>query len=74
LFEFMEGMAEKWDVELETRVVASDDVVAELVEELRPRDLAVIGTRQLSGQYHVGSVAAALVRRAPCPVQIVRLE
>ncbi len=73
-FSFIEKLAEKWEVELEAVTISSNDVVTELVEELQPRDLVVIGTRQLSGQYHVGSVAGALVRQAPCPVQIVRLE
>lgn len=73
-FSFLEKLSEKWDVELEAVSISSNDVVTELVEELQPRDLVVIGTRKLSGQYHVGSVAGALVRKAPCPVQIVRLE
>ncbi len=73
-FSFIEKLAEKWEVELDTVTISSNDVVDELVQELQPRDLVVIGTRKLSGQYHVGSVAAALVRKAPCPVQIVRLE
>jgi nucleotide-binding universal stress UspA family protein len=74
LFSFIEKLGEKWDTEVATQVIASNDVVGELVEELEARDLVVIGTRQLSGQYHVGSVAAELLRRAPCPVHMVRLE
>lgn len=73
-FSFIEKLADKWDVELDVVTISSNDVVTEVVEELQPRDLVVIGTRKLSGQYHVGSVAGALVRQAPCPVQIVRLE
>ncbi len=74
VFDYVTSLAEKWGVTLTTHVSLSDDVIAELVAELAPRDLAVIGTRRLGGHYHVGSVAAALVRNAPCPVQIVRIE
>jgi nucleotide-binding universal stress UspA family protein len=75
-FSFIEQLAEKWDIELRTRVAGRDDVAQEILDELGPRDLAVIGTRKManSGQYQLSSVAAELVRRAPCPVQIVRLE
>lgn len=75
-FHFIENLCEKWDVELETRVASRQDVVAEILDELGPRDLVLIGTRRLagSGDYHVGSVAGELVQNAPCPVQIVRLE
>lgn len=75
-FSFLEKACEKWDVELETRIASRDSVTDEILDELGPRDLVVIGTRRLagSGDYHVGSVAGELVRNAPCPVQIVRLE
>ncbi len=75
-FDFLERVCEKWDVDLETRVASRNDVVAEILDELGPRDLVVIGTRRLStsNDYHVGSVAGALVQNAPCPVQIVRLD
>ncbi len=73
-FNYLETLAEKWGVPLTTRHALSDDVAGELVAELAPRDIAVIGTRRLAGNYHVGSVAAELVRKAPCPVQIVRID
>lgn len=75
-FSYLERTCGKWDVELETRIASRDDVAAEILDELGPRDLVVIGTRRLaeSSDYHVGSVAGELVRNAPCPVQIVRLE
>lgn len=75
-FSFLEKVCEKWGVTLETRVANRNDVAAEILDELGPRDLVVIGTRRLagSGDYHVGSIAGHLVQNAPCPVQIVRLE
>lgn len=75
-FDFLSGVCEKWDVELDTRVASRDSVVEEVLDELGPRDLVVIGTRRLSSSndYHVGSVAGELVQNAPCPVQIVRLD
>ncbi|MBW3582130.1 MAG: universal stress protein [Euryarchaeota archaeon] len=73
-FDYLEKLAKKHGVELKTEVIHGSDVVRELVDELGARDLVVLGTRKLSHQYHIGSVAAALVEKAPCPVQIVRLE
>lgn len=73
VFAYLESLCKKWHVTLETRTVRGQSVVDELVEELAPRDLVVLGTRKLASHYHVGSVAEDLVRRAPCPVQIVRL-
>ncbi|PSG96099.1 hypothetical protein BRD56_12565 [Thermoplasmatales archaeon SW_10_69_26] len=77
-FSFIEKLCEKWNVELTKRTAGRDDVTQEILDELAPRDLVVIGTRRMAnvngGDYHVGSVAAELVRQAPCPVQVVRLE
>lgn len=75
-FSFIESLCEKWGVELSKRVAGRDDVTQEILDELTPRDLVVIGTRRManSGDYHVGSVTAEVVRQSPCPVQIVRLE
>lgn len=75
-FDFLERVCEKWDVDLQTRIASRNDIIAEILDELGPRDLVVIGTRRLSASndYHVGSVAGELVQNAPCPVQIVRLE
>lgn len=75
-FSFIEKLCDKWGVELSKRVAGRDDVTQEILDELAPRDLVVIGTRRMtnSGGYHVGSVAAELVERSPCPVQVVRLE
>lgn len=76
-FSFIEKLCDKWGVELNTRVAGRENVTQEILDELMPRDLVVIGTRQMANSaddYHVGSVAAELVRQAPCPVQIVRLE
>jgi nucleotide-binding universal stress UspA family protein len=75
-FSFIEKLCEKWGVELTKRIAGRDDVAQEILDELAPRDLVVIGTRRMAngGDYHVGSVTAELVRHSPCPVQIVRLE
>lgn len=72
-FAYLESAAEKWGVDLKTRVSVANEVVREIVDDLQARDLVVIGTRKLADTFHVGSVAAELVRQAPCPVQIVRL-
>lgn len=74
LFAFLAQECHKWEVPLQTNLVRGSDVAGELVEELGARDLVVIGTEKLSRQFHVGSVAEELVRRAPCPVQVVRLQ
>ena len=73
VFAYLQGECRKWAVPLETRTLRGNDVVQELVDELGVRDLVVLGTRRLASDYHVGSVAGGLVRRAPCPVQLVRL-
>ncbi len=74
LFEFLQSMAKRWRVPLETRVQDATDVATELLAELGPLDLVVLGTRKLGRKYHFGSVAEALVARAPCPIQVVRLS
>ncbi len=76
VFAFLDAECRKWGVKLSARSIAAEDVVEEVIAELNPRDLVVIGTRRLaaSPQYHVGSVAAELIRRAPCPVQVLRLD
>ena len=73
VFRYIQRLADKHSVTLTTRTLHGD-VVEELAAELTPRDLVVIGTRKLAHHYHVGSVAAALIEKAPCPVQVVRLE
>lgn len=74
VFTYLNRQCEKWGVKATTRVIHGADIVQELVDELRPRDLVVLGSRRMAAQYHVGSVAVELVRKAPCPVQIVRIE
>lgn len=74
VFQYLQQACEKWRVKLQETTIEGDQVVNEIVPELGPMDLVVIGTRRLKEHYHMGSVAAELVRRAPCPVQIVRLE
>lgn len=74
VFTFVQQIAAKHSVELTTKTLHGTDVVREIVEELGTRDVCVIGTRKLSHHYHVGSVAGDLIEKAPCPVQVVRLE
>lgn len=73
VFSYLDKECVKWRVQLDARVVRGTSVVDELVDELHVRDMVVVGTRRMASEYHVGSVAAQLVRRAPCPVQLVRL-
>jgi nucleotide-binding universal stress UspA family protein len=73
LFRYVESECRRWGVPFESVVVHGQDVVEELTGELNARDLVVVGTRALASAYHLGSVAADLVRTAPCPVQILRI-
>lgn len=73
VFRYVRRRAREWSVAIETRILEATDVVAELLAEAHPTDLIVLGTRQLGGRYHVGSVAEQLILRAPCPVQVMRL-
>ncbi len=73
IFEFLRREAGKWSVPVTTRALESGDAPAEFLQELRVRDLVVVGTRRLASRFHVGSFTGRLVREAPCPVQIVRL-
>lgn len=74
VFSYLQNQCKKWGVACRTTVVHGSDVAQELSDELTPRDLVVVGTRKLASHYHVGSVAGELVRKAPCPVQVVRLQ
>lgn len=73
VFGYLEKEAEKWNVELKTASTSGEDVVEEIVKEAGALDLIVVGTKRLANGYHVGSVAGQLLKRAPCPVQMVRL-
>lgn len=73
IFDYVTRLAKRHDVRLEVKHLNGSDVADELVEELTATDLAVIGTRRLGTEYHMGSVTEALIRRAPCPVQVIRL-
>lgn len=73
VFTYLQRIASKYSVTVTTKILHGE-IVEELVDELGARDLCVIGTRKLSHHYHIGSVAEALIEKAPCPVQVVRLE
>ena len=74
LFDYLRTESWRWGVPFESEIMEGEDVAGEIVEEVGPRDLIVIGSRRLGHRFHIGSVTEALVRRAPCPVQIVRIE
>lgn len=74
LFTYLREHAERWGVPLEEHVFVGNDVASILEEELEPLDLVVVGTRKMGSRFHVGSVAEHVVRHAPCPVQVVRLD
>lgn len=73
IFDYVTRLCKRHDVRLETKHLNGADVAEELVEELTATDLVVIGTRLLGTEYHMGSVTEGLIRRAPCPVQVIRL-
>ncbi|MBI2078669.1 MAG: universal stress protein [Euryarchaeota archaeon] len=72
LFSYLRRLGDKWGVKVEALVLEGEPL-AEILKELTPRDLVVIGTRRLATQYHLGSLTADLIRHAPCPVQVVRI-
>ena len=74
VFSFIDEASIKWGVTLQKELLVGDNVVDELVSEIKPRDLVIIGTRHLGGRYHMGSVALDLIQRARSPVQVVRIE
>lgn len=74
LFRYLEGLCEKWGVPCETQTLAHDDVAEALRRELDAGDLCFIGTAHLGNGYYVSSVAEALIRHAPCPVQVMRIQ
>ncbi len=73
LFAWIEKEADQWSVDLECRSVDGEDAAEEILQELKPLDLVIIGSSRAGSKYRLGSVADALIRRAPCPVQVVRL-
>ncbi len=73
VFSYVSRLAQDHALSLETTVVNAKTVVDELVEELSPNDLVVIGTRVLGTGPEV-SVTEELIQRAPCPVQVIRIE
>lgn len=73
VFAWLQKEAEQWGVSLDCRSMDGSDAGAEIVLELQPLDLVVIGSSHAGSKYHLGSVAEHLIRHAPCPVQVVRL-
>ncbi len=73
VFAWIEKEADQWGVDLESRSLDGDDAAAEILLELEPLDLVVIGSSRIGSKFKLGSVAEQLIRHAPCPVQVVRL-
>lgn len=73
VFTYSRHQADKWHINYRTHTLWGADVAKLLCDELAPTDLLVMGTRRLARQFHMGSVAAELLRKAPCPIQLVRL-
>lgn len=73
IFDYVKHEGRKWGVPIATAIETSGSVVDSLLDDLDVQDLVVLGTRKLGTHYHLGSVAEQLVRRAPCPVTVVRL-
>lgn len=73
-FSYLEQRAKEHGVACELLVQRGLDAADVILDELGATDLVVIGSSLLGGKYHFGSVAEALIRKAPCPVQVVRLE
>lgn len=74
MFAYLVATGRGWNVPIDVRIVRGLDAAEEILDELGPQDLVVIGTQRLGGKYHLHSVAEALVRQAPCSVQVVRLD
>ena len=57
-----------------TTEVVTGEVVPEILEAVRPRDLLVMTTHGRTGmdRWFFGSVAEAVIRRSPVPVLVVR--
>ena len=57
-----------------TTEVVTGEVVPEILETVRPRDLLVMTTHGRTGlpRWFFGSVAEAVIRRSPVPVLVVR--
>jgi nucleotide-binding universal stress UspA family protein len=74
IFRYANDLCKRRQVPISTKILEGPDAVSELVQELGPNDLVVVGTRQLGTEYHLGSVTEGLIRYAPCPVQVIRLR
>lgn len=74
--EELKEMAGEWNVEIETEVITGEDIHNELVRyaDENDFDLIVLGGKGRSdlGTIHLGSVSESVVKRANCPVLIVR--
>lgn len=74
LWKYVQKACDRWGVALQVRVLAGTEPADEILAELDAMDLLIIGTRRLTGRFHVGSVTESILRRAPCAVQVIRLE
>lgn len=74
MWKFLRQTCDRWGVDLETRALAGTDAAQEILADVDAMDLIVIGTHRLTDRYHFGSVAEAIIRKAPCAVQVIRLD
>lgn len=74
VWHYVNEVCERWGVDCETRAIAGTDPAEEVLQEVDAMDLIVIGTRKMTGRFHLGSVTDAILKDAPCAVQVVRLE
>ncbi len=74
MWQYVQKACERWSVPLDTQSLAGTEPAHEILEELDAMDLLIIGTRRLTGRFHVGSVTQKILHDAPCAVQVVRLE
>lgn len=74
VFSYISRRAAERGIRFDTAIVNATNVVDELAAELSPTDLVVIGTRLLGTAMDDQSVTEELIRVAPCPVQVIRID
>lgn len=74
VWKYLAAACDRWGIDLETQAIGGTDPAREILAEVDAMDLLVIGTRRMTERYHFGSVTEAVLREAPCAVQVVRLD
>ncbi|HLF17255.1 MAG TPA: universal stress protein [Candidatus Thermoplasmatota archaeon] len=73
LFADLEKRCGRRGVPFMGRILTGTDVAAEILAELTPADLCILGTRRLLKGFRTGSVARRVLESAPGPVQLIRV-